>query len=1126
MKSIGLLSILLILVAGTSFSQGSLAGQTYTPPQIISPPPNAAAIEKFLTIPVSYSTGIPNISYPFWNWSKGRLSLSLGLSYHAGGHKVDDMASNVGLGWALNGLGRVTRTVKGIPDEKQVYGYLSSEVPDANTYNYNGQYYRTSQGLYEQTNAPSNKVITDYNTSYSYLIKDISESTRDGEQDIFSYSFGSAQGRFVINKNKQVVPLEYTNSKIISTFSYGNPSGAILGFQITDDNGLIYKFDFIEWQTATTYQLPPTGSIKLQSYASSWLLTKIIDPFVNDSIVFNYTTNQLSPKYETDFSESSVLSIGRCEGGNSGPLEIPLMPTSYPMTSETVFSFSSVVSNDPVITSINCPDGSVIEFDYTHNRLDYVNTNALTNLRVKNSFGEVVKKFQLNYSYFNATSELVSPGIPTVNDYSKRLRLDNIQDIAVNDVGVKLTSFTYNELPLNIRVSRNKDFWGYNINPSRNNLSYIPYTKFTGLEIGNLGAYGDAMDGADRTPDSTYIKAGVLEKITYPTGGYTQFDYEINKAFSPIDYYENKVLFPGLGWTWKQFGNAQIFNETSRTNATVQLTFKVTELDVRPTPDPNAPQSCFEESQDMAPASFVITSTDNSFTTTIQGVYSNFLGAGQTRILELPLGKTYTISFVYDILQSCSFQYPFTASAEGFGYTAPMEKMASGLRIKQVTFNDGITNTLVKQYDYNENGRSSATLNSVPDFGYYRTTNHEGATFGTSALTYQIHRTSNPTVTLSYFNGSPLIYEKVKEVELNGATTERIYDKFQQASSANAQLYPYPPNQEFQNLSGMLRSETVKDNLGNIITSKAIGYNKTITPITGAVNRNLKTGVVATGSGYSATYYVAVPYNYYTTHANPIVDTSVFYENGRSITRIQNSEYTGNNYLRSVSSLNSKQQVEKTNLVYPFDSTGTYPYDMMIGYNWLNNPVNKLNYIDNNFKTSERTIFDGWAFFPESIKRTIVNQEQTLIKFFNYDGKGNVRELEKTDGVREVYLWGYQSRYPVVKITGSDYSTVMTKITSLQSQIDAATSIAGNDANVRLLLNSLRTAFAADKTVQVSTYTYRPLVGVTSETDPAGRTIYYEYDAFNRLKQQKDEQGNILKIYCYNYAGQPVDCNQ
>ncbi|MFY7787574.1 MAG: hypothetical protein ACOVQA_06835, partial [Thermoflexibacteraceae bacterium] len=42
----------------------------------------------------------------------------------------------------------------------------------------------------------------------------------------------------------------------------------------------------------------------------------------------------------------------------------------------------------------------------------------------------------------------------------------------------------------------------------------------------------------------------------------------------------------------------------------------------------------------------------------------------------------------------------------------------------------------------------------------------------------------------------------------------------------------------------------------------------------------------------------------------------------------------------------------------------------------------------------------------------------------------------------------------------------------------------------------------------MTTITYEPLVGKTSETDANHRTIYYEYDDQHRLKYTKDEKRN------------------
>ncbi|KAI9447027.1 hypothetical protein F5148DRAFT_1292489 [Russula earlei] len=109
-------------------------------------------------------------------------------------------------------------------------------------------------------------------------------------------------------------------------------------------------------------------------------------------------------------------------------------------------------------------------------------------------------------------------------------------------------------------------------------------------------------------------------------------------------------------------------------------------------------------------------------------------------------------------------------------------------------------------------------------------------------------------------------------------------------------------------------------------------------------------------------------------------------------------------------------------------------------------------------------------------------------------------------------------QYPVAEIAGADYTTASSYIT--QSVLDNP---ATTDAQMRTQLNNVRTGLAATKAL-VTTYTYKPLIGMSSQTDAAGRSSYYEYDGFGRLNLVRDQYQNIVKKNCYNYLGQSTSC--
>ena len=111
------------------------------------------------------------------------------------------------------------------------------------------------------------------------------------------------------------------------------------------------------------------------------------------------------------------------------------------------------------------------------------------------------------------------------------------------------------------------------------------------------------------------------------------------------------------------------------------------------------------------------------------------------------------------------------------------------------------------------------------------------------------------------------------------------------------------------------------------------------------------------------------------------------------------------------------------------------------------------------------------------------------------------------DGLPISYLYGYDYTLPVAKVVGATYAEAAAKVnvTALQSLKDDA---------LRSELNNLRSISKA----QVTTYTYDPLVGITSETDPNGRKMTYHYDDLNRLEWVESQEGHVVQKYDYQYA--------
>jgi len=126
----------------------------------------------------------------------------------------------------------------------------------------------------------------------------------------------------------------------------------------------------------------------------------------------------------------------------------------------------------------------------------------------------------------------------------------------------------------------------------------------------------------------------------------------------------------------------------------------------------------------------------------------------------------------------------------------------------------------------------------------------------------------------------------------------------------------------------------------------------------------------------------------------------------------------------------------------------------------------------------------------------------------NYNTNGNMVYINEKNANRVVYLWGYNNQYPIAEIKNTTYDEVVANLEV--NPDDLATSLVPDMTKVDKLRTKLPNAM-------ISTYTYKPLVGILTATAPNGIVTTFVYDTFNRLKYTN---GNIVKENQYHYVNQ------
>ncbi len=427
------------------------------------------------------------------------------LSYDASGIRVDQISSWVGLGWNLNSGGMVTRKVLGVPDDVPLtYNAYSQEILDFVDY-------AKSNGVHE--GALHDNV--DNLLSYFTWVDKFNEKKADFQPDVYPFSVNGLSGTIFIDRETRIAKcIEHPNLII----NYIGTETNISGWEITTPEGIKYTLSETEtthnWYSGTVSRMfEPSRNLEYNHvYISGWKLTRIFDFKTKRVITFSY-----SPK---TWHETELLSL---EGPNTITEETACQQGKTTVIKPRSEYQSTLSTNEYKILSsyleeITFTGGNIKFFLAENDRLDYQNKKALKKIEVYNNYSKINTFLFHNDSYFGDMSAYTS----NQNDQRYlRLKLDSLSIGNNLNKKYKFDYFTPEDVPE--RHSTSVDFWGYyNL---QSNGTLIPE-----IQLSN-----SSLSGANRDANLQGSKTGTLKKLTYPTGGFTEFEYELHSFPSEID---------------------------------------------------------------------------------------------------------------------------------------------------------------------------------------------------------------------------------------------------------------------------------------------------------------------------------------------------------------------------------------------------------------------------------------------------------------------------------------------------------------------------------------------------------------------------------------------------------------
>lgn len=739
---------------------------------VLQPSPDQASLGKYGDVPIGYYSGVPSIGIPIHTLSQGPLSHSVALSYHSGGIRGEEMASRVGLGWTLAAGGSVTRTINGYRDED---------------YRNKGYYLYGQEIIF-----PTPPVI----------LRDIAEGQRDGEPDLFSFSCGGYSGKFYFNSKKEPVLVPLQDIKITTDFK----DGQFASFTIITPEGNRHIFG--EYGNTKAYD-DTYGSLNEIALRTSWHLLRTETFDQTHGIDFGYENNSYSYTSTSSCRAYSAVCSGGAGSGFSS--EQRCSSGSFYQFGQAEFYYNTTNIVGKRLKEIKTLSETVT-FTSSTDRTDLgvsqvlgTNKKSLDEIEISMGANLFCKKFSLSYDYFvddNHLEDDLGFEVPA----AKRLKLTQVAESACDgSITIPPHVFDYDETTMRWRHTKAIDHWGYPNGQVNNNNSLVnvPSTTIVGTTFQGVQASG-TFGESDRDTREAPMMAGILKKITYPTGGSSSFEYEANRhtvdGVAGIEIFKQANCItpdatnccgnPSVNIISRTFTAEQLVNpEITLTlntlflggicgDNTATMILKVLE------PGNNIP--IISESFNIDQ----IEDPDNP------GSIINPEG------LKMKLCSSQDEPCDIDLLQP-GVPYTFEIQVtDGWGILSfvdntPVRKdeLVGGLRVTKVTTHDALDSDkdIIKTFEYlAENEESSGVLYYRPEYGIYVS----GVSLPISGGQLSINSTAiwktTSFVPMSSYENQHIAYDRV--IEHHNGNGRKVYEYDARAPFSFVGFYPAPPN--------------------------------------------------------------------------------------------------------------------------------------------------------------------------------------------------------------------------------------------------------------------------------------------------------------------------------------------